>query len=43
MPTSRSSAHYADGEAMDSVIQEVDVESGDVMWEWRSLDHVALA
>ena len=33
---------YEDGEAMDSVIQEVDVESGEVVWEWRSLDHVAL-
>ena len=31
-----------DGEAMDSVIQEVDVATGEVVWEWRSLDHVAL-
>jgi hypothetical protein len=31
------------GEAMDSIIQEIDVESGEVLWEWRSLDHVALA
>jgi hypothetical protein len=34
---------FADGEAMDSVIQEIDVESGEVLWEWSSLDHVALA
>ena len=33
---------YSDGEAMDSVIQEIDIESGKVVWEWRSLDHVGL-
>jgi hypothetical protein len=33
---------YPDGEAMDSVIQEVDIATGEVVWEWRSLDHVAL-
>jgi hypothetical protein len=30
------------GHAMDSVIQEVDVRSGRVVWEWRSMDHVEL-
>jgi hypothetical protein len=34
---------YPDGEAMDSVIQEVDVATGEVVWEWRSLDHVAIS
>jgi hypothetical protein len=34
---------FADGEAWDSIIQEVDVDSGDVVWEWHSLDHVDLA
>ena len=33
---------YADGEAVDSIIQEVDVASGKVLWEWHSLDHVAI-
>lgn len=34
---------YEDGEAMDSLIQEVDVETGEVVWQWSALDHVALA
>jgi hypothetical protein len=32
----------AGGKAMDSVIQEVDVRTGKVLWEWHSIDHVAL-
>jgi hypothetical protein len=31
---------YADGETVDSIIQEVDIASGKVLWEWHSLDHV---
>jgi hypothetical protein len=34
---------FSKGEAVDSVIQEVDVASGRVLWQWRSLDHVALS
>jgi hypothetical protein len=30
------------GIALDGVIQEVDVHTGLVMWEWHSLDHVAI-
>jgi hypothetical protein len=30
------------GKAMDSVIQEVDVRTGKVLWEWHSIDHVGL-
>jgi Arylsulfotransferase (ASST) len=33
---------YQDGEAVDSIIQEVDIASGKVLWEWHSLDHVAI-
>ncbi|MHB1467973.1 MAG: arylsulfotransferase family protein [Solirubrobacteraceae bacterium] len=32
-----------DGSVWDDVIQEVDVATGLVRWEWNSLDHVALA
>ena len=35
----RPDAHHA----VDSIIQEVDVASGKVRFEWRSLDHVALS
>ncbi len=31
-----------DGEAVDSMIQEVDIATGKVLWTWHSLDHVAL-
>jgi hypothetical protein len=31
------------GQAMDSIIQEVQIPSGKVLWEWHSKDHVALA
>jgi hypothetical protein len=33
---------YADGEAVDSVIQEIDLETGELVWEWSSLEHVGL-
>jgi hypothetical protein len=32
----------ADGEVWDNVVQEVDVATGRVLFEWHSLDHVAL-
>jgi arylsulfotransferase ASST len=32
-----------DGYVFDSVVQEVEIESGRVLFEWRSLDHVAVA
>ncbi len=31
-----------DGIAVDGIIQEVDIETGDVLFEWHSLDHIAL-
>jgi len=31
------------GYAYDSVVQELDVKTGDVKWEWHSLDHVPLS
>ncbi|HKH12183.1 MAG TPA: arylsulfotransferase family protein [Rubrobacter sp.] len=30
----------ADGRVMDGVAQELDIETGEVLFEWRSLDHV---
>jgi outer membrane protein assembly factor BamB len=32
----------ANGIALDGVIQQIDIHSGLVMWEWHSLDHVAI-
>jgi Arylsulfotransferase (ASST) len=32
----------ANGIALDGVIQQVDIHTGLVMWEWHSLDHVAI-
>ena len=32
----------ADGVLLDSVIEEIDVKTGLVMWEWHALGHVAL-
>jgi hypothetical protein len=32
----------ANGIALDCVIQQVDIHTGLVMWEWHSLDHVAI-
>ncbi len=39
------SAHHglSDGVLTDSVIQEVDIKTGLVMWEWHALGHVALS
>ncbi|KAI0400900.1 Arylsulfotransferase-domain-containing protein [Xylaria palmicola] len=33
----------AQGWALDCLVQEVDVETGDLVFEWRALEHVALA
>ena len=30
------------GQVLDSIVQEVDVASGKVLWEWHSLDHVGI-
>jgi hypothetical protein len=32
----------ADGTALDGVVQEIDIATGRVMFEWHSLDHIAL-
>jgi hypothetical protein len=32
----------ANGIALDGVIQQVDIHTGLIMWEWHSLDHVAI-
>ena len=31
-----------DGEVLDGIVQEVDIETGEVLFEWHSLDHVGL-
>lgn len=31
-----------DGEVIDGIVQELDIETGGVLFEWRSLDHIAL-
>ena len=31
-----------DGVVLDGIVQEVDIETGEVLFEWHSLDHVAL-
>jgi len=31
-----------DGKVLDGIAQEVDIETGEVLFEWHSLDHVAL-
>jgi len=31
-----------EGVVLDGVLQEIDIENGDVLFEWHSLDHVAL-
>src|SRR5271167_302620 len=33
----------ADGVLTDSVVQEIDIKTGLVMWEWHALGHVALS
>jgi len=32
----------ADGQVLDGIVQEIDVRTGKVLFEWHSLDHVAL-
>jgi hypothetical protein len=40
--TNLSSAHgEADGVLTDSVVQEVDIKTGLVMWEWHALGHIS--
>nr|MBA3379713.1 aryl-sulfate sulfotransferase [Chloroflexia bacterium] len=31
-----------DGTALDGIVQEIDIETGRVLFEWHSLDHIAL-
>jgi len=31
-----------DGEVLEGIVQEVDIETGEVLFEWHSLDHVGL-
>jgi hypothetical protein len=31
-----------DGKVLDGIVQEVDIETGEVLFEWHSLDHVSL-
>jgi hypothetical protein len=33
---------YADAQVLDSIVQEVDIATGKVLWEWHSLDHVGI-
>jgi len=28
---------------LDGIVQEIDIETGEVLFEWHSLEHVALA
>ena len=35
-------AFYSDGEVVDNVIQEIDVATGELLWEWHSIDHVPI-
>jgi hypothetical protein len=39
----RTAGGGASGIALDGVIQEIDIRTGLVMWEWHSLGHVALS
>jgi hypothetical protein len=39
----QSAGGSASGVALDGVIQEIDIHTGLVMWEWHSLGHVSLA
>ena len=32
----------ADGNVLDGIVQEIDIESGEVLFEWHSLEHVGL-
>ncbi len=31
-----------EGTVLDGIVQEVDIETGEVLFEWHSLDHVGL-
>jgi hypothetical protein len=31
-----------DGKAVEGIVQEIDIETGEVLFEWHSLDHVDL-
>ena len=33
----------ADATVLDGIVQEIDIETGDVLFEWHSLDHVELS
>jgi len=35
-------AYNDDGALLDSVVQEIEIASGDVLFEWRATDHIAL-
>jgi len=35
-------AYNDDGALLDSVVQEIEIASGDVLFEWRASDHIAL-
>jgi len=39
----RSAGGSASGIALDGVVQEIDIRTGLVMWEWHSLGHVAVS
>ncbi|HVR04418.1 MAG TPA: arylsulfotransferase family protein [Solirubrobacteraceae bacterium] len=39
----RSASGPADGALIDTAIQEIDLRTGLVRWEWHALDHVAVA
>jgi Arylsulfotransferase (ASST) len=38
-----SSRGPSDGVVLDSVVQEIDIKTGLVMWEWHALGHIALS
>jgi hypothetical protein len=33
---------YANAQVLDSIVQEVDLQTGEVLWDWHSLDHVGI-
>jgi hypothetical protein len=38
-----SSSGPSDGVVLDSVVQEIDIKTGLVMWEWHALGHISLS
>jgi hypothetical protein len=38
-----ASSGPSDGVVLDSVVQEIDIKTGLVMWEWHALGHISLA